>query len=218
MPDLKKLQDLLKITKSFNATLIAVSKTRSAEKIREVYESGHLYFGENYVQEIVQKHAILSQDIEWHFIGHLQSNKVKLIAPFVKLIHGVDSLRLAREISRFAEEHNRIINILLQVHIAEEETKFGLSETETTELHNILLKEKLPGIVISGLMGMATLTDNVGQLRKEFRSLRQLFETLQKDQPDLSVLSMGMSSDYLIALEEGSTMVRIGSAIFGERK
>lgn len=200
------------------ATLVAVSKTKPAEALLELYELGHRDFGENYVQELREKQALLPADIRWHFIGHLQSNKVKYIAPFVHLIHGVDSFRLLKEINKQAAKHNRSINVLLQVHIATEETKYGFEENEvsTGKLEEVL--QELPHVRIRGLMGMASFSDDTGLVRAEFRKLSHLYRNLERNatlQPE--ILSMGMSGDYKIALEEGSNMVRIGSAIFGSR-
>jgi pyridoxal phosphate enzyme (YggS family) len=199
-------------------TLVAVSKTKPVEDILELYELGHRDFGENYVQELVDKEAQLPKDIRWHFIGHLQSNKVKYIAPFVHLIHGVDSLKLLQEIDKQAKKQNRIIDCLLQVYIAKEETKFGLDENELSLLLNTLPKYSqlnvLNNVRVCGLMGMASFSDNMDLVRSEFRNLKTLFDK----QPKLQTLSMGMSSDYKIAIEEGSNMVRIGSLLFGERQ
>lgn len=201
--------------------LIAVSKTKPVEKIQEAYEAGQRRFGENKVQEIVPKYEALPKDIEWHMIGHLQSNKVKYIAPFIHLIHSVDSYRLLEEINKQAARVNRIIPCLLQVHIAEEETKFGFSEVEVTQLLLSGDFALLQNIRIEGLMGMATLTQDLEQVRKEFRGLKKFFDHLKLQTLPLQVkmneLSMGMSSDYRIAAEEGSTMIRVGTAIFGER-
>lgn len=206
--------------KERGATLVAVSKTKPVEAIKELYDLGHRDFGENYVQELVEKQAQLPPDIRWHFIGHLQSNKVKYIAPFVHLIHGIDSVKLLKEVARQAAKNTRTIPVLLQVHIATEETKFGFDETEILhanwkdELHD------LNNIQIQGLMGMASFSDDEDKVRKEFRSLKQLFDKLAQHQtPNFKpqTLSMGMSGDYRIALEEGSTMVRIGSLLFGSR-
>ncbi|MEP6596046.1 MAG: YggS family pyridoxal phosphate-dependent enzyme [Ginsengibacter sp.] len=201
--------------------LVAVSKTKLMANIMELYNLGQRNFGENYVQELVDKYESLPKDIQWHFIGHLQSNKVKYITPFIALIHGVDSFKLLQEINKQAEKNNRIINCLLQVHIAKEETKFGLSEEELQKLIGADLKEQdLKNIKITGLMGMASFTDNIEKVRNEFQYLKYLFD--KHSQPStinyqLSTLSMGMSADYKIAIEEGSNMVRIGSLIFGER-
>lgn len=191
-------------------TLVAVSKTKPVEDILELYELGHRDFGENYVQELVDKEAQLPKDIRWHFIGHLQSNKVKYIAPFVHLIHGVDSLKLLQEIDKQAKKQNRIIDCLLQVYIAKEETKFGLDENELAEV----LMSELVNARVCGLMGMASFSDDMELVRSEFRYLKTLFDK----QPKLQTLSMGMSGDYTIAVEEGSNMVRIGSLLFGERQ
>jgi pyridoxal phosphate enzyme (YggS family) len=193
-----------------NITLIAVSKTKPVEDIKALYDHGHRDFGENYVQELVDKAAQLPTDIRWHFIGHLQSNKVKYIAPLVQLIHGVDSLKLLKEIGKQAQKNDRVIDCLLQVHIAQEETKFGLDEKE---LASIMESEPVAGTNVKGLMGMASFTDDKAIVQKEFHQL----QTLYLKYPSFTVLSMGMSSDYEIAIEEGSTMVRIGSLLFGAR-
>lgn len=204
-----------------NCRLIAVSKTQPAGKIMEAYEAGQRIFGENKVQELTGKYEILPKDIQWHMIGHLQSNKVKYIAPFVHLIHSVDSFKLLQEINKQGNKVNRIINCLLQIHIAEEETKFGFSEAEALELIQSPALTALTHIKITGLMGMATLTENETQIRKEFRGLQGLSEKIKSlkkpSHVEMRELSMGMSSDYKIAMEEGSTLVRIGTAIFGER-
>jgi PLP dependent protein len=200
--------------------IIAVSKTKPAEMVLEVYNLGHKQFGENKVQELVEKNEVLPKDIEWHMIGHLQRNKVKYIAPFIALIHSVDSFKLLKEIDKEGQKNNRVINCLLQVHIAEEETKFGLSAEELFDLIQTDDYLSLKNIKIKGLMGMATNTDDEGQIRKEFSSLKELFERLKSSSPpnmEMSELSMGMSGDYEIAMEEGSTMIRVGSSIFGER-
>lgn len=198
-------------------TLIAVSKTKPNELILEAYGAGQKDFGENYVQELVDKHEQLPKDINWHFIGHLQSNKVKYIAPFVHLIHGVDSFRLLQEINKQAQKNNRIINCLLQIYIAQEETKFGLSFEECETILSSAEFKELKNVNVCGFMGMASNTDNEKQIRKEFRSLNQFHNKLSTLTPQLSTLSYGMSSDYKIAIEEGSNMVRIGSLIFGAR-
>lgn len=201
--------------------LIAVSKTQPAEKVLEAYNAGHRSFGENKVQELVPKYEALPKDIEWHMIGHLQSNKVKYIAPFVHLIHSVDSVKLLEEIDKQARKAQRVIPCLLQVHIAREETKFGFSEEEIIQLASSAQLAQWHNVKVTGLMGMATFTDDTAQVRSEFRTLRSIFEKLKATtlpaQFQLEVLSMGMSGDYKIAIEEGSTMVRVGSAIFGER-
>ena len=201
--------------------LIAVSKTQPPEKILEAINAGQRIFGENKVQELLSKYEVLPKDIEWHLIGHLQSNKVKYVAPFVSLIHSVDTARLLVEINKQGSKIQRVIPCLLQVHIAKEETKFGFSEQEVNELIATTTWETLHHIKIAGLMGMATFTDNTEQVRMEFRSLKTLFNKLKSTslptQFQLTELSMGMSGDYKIAVEEGSTMVRVGTAIFGIR-
>jgi len=203
-------------------TLVAVSKTKSVEEIKELYDLGQKDFGENYVQELSEKQSQLPKDIRWHFIGHLQSNKVKQIAPFIHLVHAVDSLKLLQEINRQGKKNDRVIDCLLQVHIAREETKFGLDENELKTLVNTNANElhELQNVRIVGLMGMASFTDDMEKVRIEFRYLKRLFETYAKlpiDNCQLTILSMGMSSDYFVAIEEGTTMVRIGSLIFGAR-
>ncbi len=203
------------------STLIAVSKTKPAEDIIALYDLGQRDFGENYVQELVDKYEALPKDIRWHFIGHLQTNKVKFIAPFVSLIHGVDSFKLLKEINKQGEKNNRIINCLLQIHIAQEETKFGLNDDELDEITGSTELKDLKNIKICGLMGMASFTENEETIRNEFRYLQTLFcsnKKLSTDNWQLAILSMGMSADYKIAIEEKSNMVRIGSLIFGERK
>ena len=199
--------------------LVAVSKTKPVADILELYELGHRDFGENYVQELSEKAKQLPTDIHWHFIGHLQTNKVKMIAPFVQLIHGVDSLKLLKEINKQAEKNNRTIDCLLQVHIAMEETKFGLDEKELEEILNEYSHMDKKSVRITGLMGMASFTENSNIVRKEFEHLKSLFDKFQSlfSKTDLPILSMGMSSDYKVAIEEGSTLVRIGSLLFGER-
>lgn len=200
-----------------HVTLVAVSKTKPNSNILEAYNEGQRIFGENKVQEMTQKWEELPKDIKWHMIGHVQRNKVKYMAEYVALIHGVDSLKLLKEIDKQAKKYNRVIPCLLQVHIAEEDTKFGFDENEIIELVKSAEFKKLEHIRVDGLMGMATFTDNVEQIRREFKTLEQLFQDLKKTLPQLSILSMGMSGDFQIAIEEGSTMVRIGSSIFGER-
>jgi hypothetical protein len=200
-----------------NCTLVAVSKTKPIELILEAYNAGHRDFGENYVQELVSKHTTLPADIRWHFIGHLQTNKVKYIIPFVYLIHGVDSKKLLAEINKQAGKINRIVNVLLQVYIAKEETKFGLNEQEVSDIINEYLQKKYVNIQIVGFMGMASNTNNVEQIKKEFGYLAKLFNGYKEQINNFTILSIGMSNDYLLAIEAGSNMVRIGSAIFGER-
>ena len=202
--------------------LVAVSKTHPVDAIREAYELGVRDFGENKVQELEEKQAALPKDIRWHFIGHLQSNKVKYIAPFIYLIHGVDSLKLLTEINKQAEKADRVIHCLLQVYIAKEESKFGLDEKELEELVQSEAVKNMKNIIVVGLMGMATFNDKEDVVRQEFRNLKSIFDKLKtKKLPsnfDLREISMGMSGDYMIAQEEGSTMIRIGTAIFGERE
>jgi PLP dependent protein len=199
--------------------LIAVSKLQPNSAIEDAYAAGHRLFGENYVQELCDKREVLPDDIEWHFIGHLQSNKVKYIAPFVSYIHGVDSFSLLEKINQAAAKHNRIINCLLQIHVAKEETKHGLLPSEVLSLALLPGIKELKNIRIRGVMGMASFTDDKELIRSEFREIHETFLQLKPMfDPDFTELSMGMSSDWTIALEEGSTMIRIGSAIFGERK
>jgi pyridoxal phosphate enzyme (YggS family) len=207
--------------KEKNVTLVAVSKTKPVEDILELYHLGQRDFGENYVQELVQKYQQLPKDIRWHLIGHLQTNKVKLIAPFVHLIQSVDSEKLLKEINKEAKKNNRIINCLLQVYIAKEETKFGLNEEELKELVTRIADtnsaDSFKNISIKGLMGMASFTNDKEVVKREFRQLKSLFYKLQTTNPKLQTISMGMSADYKIAIEEGSNMVRIGSLLFGKR-
>lgn len=198
-------------------TLVAVSKTKPNEDILEAYEAGQRVFGENKVQEMVQKWEDLPKDIEWHMIGHVQRNKVKYMAEFVSLIHGVDSPRLLKEINKQAKKYDRIIPCLLQIHIAEEDTKFGLDKAELEELIESDAFKAMENVKIVGLMGMATFTDDKSQVRREFAQLKSMFDDLTSKLKDITILSMGMSGDYQIAIEEGSTMVRIGSSIFGAR-
>jgi len=204
-----------------SAQLIAVSKTKPASDIIQAYQAGQRAFGENKVQELVDKYEALPKDIEWHLIGHLQTNKVKYIASFVHLIHAVDSLKLLKEIDREASKHNRTIDCLLQFHIASEETKFGMSFDEAQELLESDEFIQLDNVRITGIMGMASFTEDEAQIRDEFRTLYGYFQVIKshhfKFNPDFREISMGMSSDYKIAAEEGSTMVRVGSSIFGGR-
>ena len=215
---LKKILSALAPT---NTKLIAVSKTKPNEAIQKMYDQGQRIFGENKVQELVGKYETLPQDIEWHLIGHLQSNKVKYIAPFVKLIHSVDSIKLLKEINKQAVKNNRIIDVLLQFHIAEEMTKFGLDMKEANELLTSSIFLEMKNIKVVGVMGMATFTNDLDQVRKEFRILKYIFDQLKnnyfENSNDFTEISMGMSGDYQIAIDEGSTMVRIGSLLFGAR-
>ena len=204
-----------------NITLVAVSKTKPIADLMEAYQSGQRVFGENKIQEMTEKGETMPKDIEWHMIGHVQTNKVKFMAEYVSLIHGVDSFKLLQEINKQALKHQRIINCLLQIHIAEEETKFGLDASELNELLTSEAFKELKNIRIIGLMGMATFTENESQIKKEFLHLKAIFDNL-KSQPTTynlqpSTLSMGMSGDYQLAIACGSTMVRIGSSIFGGR-
>lgn len=200
-----------------DVTLVAVSKTKPIADIQEAYDAGQRVFGENKIQEMVAKYDVLPKDIEWHMIGHLQSNKVKYMAHFVDLIHGVDSFKTLKEINKQALKHNRIINCLLQVRIAKEETKFGLPFDEITCILNSEEFKSLLSIKVVGFMGMATFSDDAEVLTEEFSSLKTLFDQLKTQNPELKILSMGMSGDYQIAIKNGSTMIRVGSSIFGAR-
>lgn len=198
-------------------TLVAVSKTKPIPDLQTAYDAGQRIFGENKVQEMTGKWEKMPKDIEWHMIGHVQRNKVKYMAEYVSLVHGVDSPRLLKEINKQARKNNRIIPCLLQVHIAEEDSKFGFDETELLELSKNDEFKDYKNIEIKGLMGMATFTDDVEQVRREFKGLKSLYSKMKDTYNDFSILSMGMSGDYQIAVDEGSTMVRIGSSIFGTR-
>ena len=216
-------ENLTKIRQTIpsNVTLVAVSKTKPVELLEEVYATGQRVFGENKVQEMTDKYEQMPKDIQWHLIGHLQSNKVKFIAPFVAMIHSVDSMKLLQEINKEAKKNNRIIDCLLQFHIAEEETKFGLSIEEAKEIIETKEFVEMQHVSIVGIMGMASFTENQEQVRQEFRTLESYFKILKshffKFNTDFKEISMGMSGDYLLAIEEGSTMVRVGSSIFGTR-
>lgn len=201
-------------------TLVAVSKTKPVSDLMEAYEAGQRIFGENKIQEMTDKWEQMPKDIQWHMIGHVQTNKVKYMAPYVSLIHGVDSFKLLQEINRQAQKNNRVIDCLLQIYIAEEESKFGLDENELKTLLTSDALQDLQNVRIKGLMGMATFTDSKAQIKKEFSRLKAIFDTYKNNKTqttDLSILSMGMSGDYAIAIDCGSTMVRIGSSIFGSR-
>ncbi len=215
------LENILSSLEQSNTILVAVSKTKPNEAIMQLYEQGQYIFGENRVQELVQKYETLPKNIQWHLIGHLQTNKVKYIASFVEMIHSVDSLKLLQEINKQAAKHNRIIDVLLQMHIAQEETKFGLTQEEVVAILEDERYLKMENIRIVGLMGMATFTSDEKQVRAEFRHLKNIFDDLKKDffteKDSFQHVSMGMSGDYTIAIEEGSTMVRIGSLLFGVR-
>ena len=216
--DKEKYKELLSGFSAKKITLVAVSKTKPVEDIEALYALGQRDFGENYVQELVDKQAALPADIRWHFIGHLQTNKVKYIAPFVHLIHGIDSYKLLKEVNKQGAKNNRKIDCLLQMHIAQEETKFGLDEKELAKIIQAI--PGLPQVRVRGLMGMASFTEDKDQVRVEMHSLQKIFTSCQQNGVfgiDPPILSMGMSGDYSIALEEGSTLVRIGSLLFGER-
>jgi pyridoxal phosphate enzyme (YggS family) len=203
-----------------HVTLVAVSKTKPVTDLMEAYEAGQRIFGENKIQEMTDKWEEMPKDIQWHMIGHVQTNKVKFMASYVSLIHGVDSLKLLQEINKQASKNNRIIDCLLQIHIAEEETKFGLDEKELTSLLASDEFHNMKNIQVRGLMGMATFTENQNQIKKEFTHLKSIFDSLQATETvncKLNTVSMGMSGDYQLAIECGSTMVRIGSSIFGGR-
>ena len=212
-------ENLLSIRESMplTVTLVAVTKTKSPGEIMEAYNTGHREFGENKVQELTSKAEVLPKDIHWHMIGHLQRNKVKYIAPIVSLIHSVDSLKLLREINKQGQKCQRIIPCLFQIHIAEESTKFGLDESELFDIVKGEEFKTLDHIRIEGLMGMATFTEDMNKVRREFQFLSKIFDSLKEYLPNINTLSMGMSGDYELAIEEGSTMVRIGSSIFGAR-
>ncbi len=211
----------IKSTLPKHVTLVAVSKTKPVPDLMEAYNAGQRIFGENKIQEMTEKWEQMPKDIEWHMIGHVQTNKVKFMAPFVGLIHGVDSLKLLEEINKQAKKNNRIIDCLLQIYIAEEETKFGLDEKELDEILKQVQHKKMKNIRITGLMGMATFTENQAQIRKEFTHLKSIFDSLsaipKTQNLEPRILSMGMSADYQLAIDCGSTMVRIGSSIFGGR-
>lgn len=200
-----------------HVTLVAVSKTKPVSDIKEAYNAGHRIFGENKIQEMTEKWQELPKDIEWHMIGHVQRNKVKYMAEFVSLIHGVDNLKLLKEINKLALKHNRVIECLLQIHIAEEDTKFGFDENEVTALLSSDEFSSFSNIKIVGLMGMATYTQDKDQIKTEFQSLKALYEKFKIQNSEFRILSMGMSGDYKLAIECGSNMVRIGSSIFGDR-
>ena len=222
MANISALQDITKIAKAKNAILVAISKTKSVDEIQTVYDARQKNFGENKVQELVSKYEILPKDIQWHMVGNLQTNKVKYIAPFIHLIHSVDSLRLAIEINKQALKNNRVIDVLLEIFIAAETSKSGFSEEELVDHLDIKAFDALKNIRIVGLMAMATNTKSQVLIKNEFSRLKDFFQELKstyfKNHPEFKELSIGMSSDYMISLEEGSTMIRVGSAIFGERE
>ena len=200
-----------------HVTLVAVSKTKPVEDLMEAYDFGQRVFGENKIQEMADKHQQMPKDIQWHMIGNVQRNKVKYMASFVDLIHGVDSEKLLKEINKQAEKHQRTINCLLQLKIAQEDTKFGMSEAAAHDLLNSDQFKNLKNISIVGVMGMASFTEDTSQIKKEFTSLESIFNRLKKTTPELEIISMGMSGDYPLAIECGSTMIRVGSSIFGTR-
>lgn len=207
----------IKSTLPKHVSLVAVSKTKPISDIQEAYNAGQRIFGENKIQEMAEKYEVLPKDIQWHMIGHLQRNKVKYMASFVNLIHGVDSIKTLKEINKQALKHDRVINCLLQVKIAQEETKFGLDTLDVTEILNSEEFKELKNVKVSGLMGMASFTDDLDQVKTEFQSLKTFFDKLKIKHSTLETISMGMSGDYELAIKEGSTMVRVGSAIFGNR-
>lgn len=213
--------DLIRKSIPEGVTLIAVSKTKPASLIHEAYDAGQRHFGENRVQELLEKATLLPKDINWHLIGHLQTNKVRYIAPFIHLIHSVDSIRLLEEVNKQGKKNERTIDCLLQFHIAKEETKFGLSEEEGLSILNSTLFHEMTHVRVRGVMGMSTLTDDSEMIHSEFRTLRKIFDCIKaeqfKEHDEFNILSMGMSGDFRIAIMEGSTMVRVGSAIFGDR-
>lgn len=219
--DLQAYKQLKETLDAKEVTLIAVSKTKPVEDIQALYDAGHRDFGENYVQELVQKQSVLPKDIRWHFIGHLQSNKVKMIAPFVHMIHGVDSVKLLEVIDKEGRKAGRKINALLQVHIAKEDTKFGLDLQEARQAASAyFLEKKYEYVELCGLMGMASFSDDQQLVESEFKSLKQLFDevrSVHKNATQFNILSMGMSGDYVLAIQCGSTMVRVGSLLFGKR-
>lgn len=217
MDFIKNNLEKIKSTIPEHVTLVAVSKTKPISDIQEAYDVGHRVFGENKIQEMVSKFDELPKDIEWHMIGHLQRNKVKYMAHFVNLIHGVDSLKTLKEIDKQAKKHDRVIKCLLQARIAKEETKFGLPFDEIKTILNSDEFQQLSNISVVGLMGMATFTDNQSVIQEEFASLRGLFDELKTQNSAFNILSMGMSGDYKLAIENGSTMIRVGSSIFGAR-
>ncbi len=221
MGSIKENLELLKAKIPEGVRLVAVSKTKPLEDIQKAYEAGHFIFGENKAQELKDKQPDLPDDIQWHFIGHMQTNKVKYIAPFVSLIHSVDRLKVLKEINKQAKKNERVIPCLLQFHIAEEESKFGFDWDEVTQMLESEAYAGFENIRIDGVMGMATFTEDMDQVRREFRQLKHSFDRLKNDffagSTDFKEISMGMTNDYAVAIEEGSTMIRVGSAIFGER-
>ena len=218
---IKENLEKIRATVPAGVTLVAVSKTKPVSDLQEAYDAAQRVFGENHALEMRDKHEVLPQDIQWHFIGHLQTNKIKYIIPFVTLIHSIDSANLLEAVNKEAKKHERVVDCLLQFHIAQEETKFGLDMEEARQLLDSEDFKAMQNVRICGVMGMATFTDDDAEIRKEFKNLKNIFETLKKDyfanQPQFKEISMGMSDDYLIAIEEGATLVRVGSKIFGAR-
>ena len=218
---IKENLEKIRATVPDGVTLVAVSKTKPVSDLQEAYDAGQRAFGENYPQEMRDKHEVLPQDIQWHFIGHLQTNKIKYIIPYVTLIHSIDTANLLEAVNKEAKKHERVVDCLLQFHIAQEETKFGLDLEEARQLLDSEAFKQMENVRICGVMGMATFTDDEAEIRKEFKHLKAIFDTLKHDyfpdQPQFKEISMGMSDDYLIAIEEGATMVRVGSKIFGAR-
>ena len=219
---IKENLEKIRATLPEQVTLVAVSKTKPVSDLQEAYDAGQRIFGENHALEMRDKHEVLPNDIQWHFIGHLQTNKIKYIIPFVTLIHSIDSANLLEAVNKEAKKHDRIVDCLLQFHIATEETKFGLNLDEARQLLSSDAFREMHNIRICGVMGMATFTDDTEQVHNEFRNLKSIFDTLKHDyfaeQPQFKEISMGMSDDYPIAIEEGATLVRVGSKIFGARK
>lgn len=218
---IKENLEKIRATVPEGVTLVAVSKTKPISDLQEAYDAGQRVFGENYPQEMRDKHEVLPQDIQWHFIGHLQTNKIKYIIPYVTLIHSIDTANLLEAVNKEAKKHDRVVDCLLQFHIALEETKFGLDLDEARQLLDSDAFKQMENVRICGVMGMGTFTDNMDEVRKEFKHLKSIFETLKKDyfanQPQFKDISMGMSEDYPIAIEEGATLIRVGSKIFGAR-
>jgi pyridoxal phosphate enzyme (YggS family) len=218
---IKENLEKIRATVPEGVTLVAVSKTKPISDLQEAYDAGQRIFGENYPQEMRDKHEVLPQDIQWHFIGHLQTNKIKYIIPYVTLIHSIDTANLLEAVNKEAKKHDRVVDCLLQFHIALEETKFGLDLDEARQLLDSEAFKQMENVRICGVMGMGTFTDNMDEVRKEFKHLKSIFETLKKDyfanQPQFKEISMGMSEDYPIAIEEGATLIRVGSKIFGAR-
>ena len=218
---IKENLEKIRATVPEGVTLVAVSKTKPVSDLQEAYDAGQRAFGENYPQEMRDKHEVLPQDIQWHFIGHLQTNKIKYIIPYVTLIHSIDSANLLEAVNKEAKKHERVVDCLLQFHIALEETKFGLDMEEARQLLDSEAFKQMQNVRICGVMGMATFTDDKAEVRKEFKYLKTIFDTLKAEyfanQPQFKEISMGMSEDYPIAIEEGATLIRVGSKIFGAR-